>query len=150
MQEIKVLVDEARVAEFYAMFGRWLVGETTDTTAAAKAEAKPKVPWGNTVEDLALAKEIWGKLTDRAKGMFSILMDAPDEPFSPDYVAETVSIPNGASGVAGVLAWPGRYCAEAGREVFFRFAEDPAGGGSHYWMTGEVAALFRKARDGGT
>lgn len=48
--------------------------------------------------------------------------------------------------MAGVLAWPGRYCAEAGRSLPFSFEDGPTGGSGNYWMTTEVASLFGKAR----
>jgi hypothetical protein len=147
MQEIKVLVDEARLPEFYEMYGRWLAGKPADEVA----ESKVQLPWGSTDEDLALARVIWGKLSDRAKAMFSILMDKPETPFSAEYIAETVHIPNGKYGVAGVLAWPGRHSVAVGRKlpVSYEEGETPADG-SVYWMTSEVAALFKKARDGDT
>lgn len=145
MIEIKVLVDEARVGEFYEMFGRWLAGKTVDDTP----EPKPQLPWGNTEEDLALAQVLWGKLSDRAKALFGVLMDTPEQTVSGEQLAEDLNIPNGKYGVAGVLAWPGRHCLAIGRALPVKYADGPVGESANYWMTQDVAALFRKARDSG-
>lgn len=61
-------------------------------------------------------------------------------------MAETLDIPNGKYGVAGVLAWPGRHSAAVGRVLPIRFEDGPVGEGGNYWVEQEVADLFRKAR----
>lgn len=38
-------------------------------------------------------------------------------------------------GVAGVLAWPGRYCQAMNKHMPIRYAED----GAKYWMESDVA-----------
>lgn len=53
---------------------------------------------------------------------------------------------NGAHGVAGVLAWPSRYCADNGREILWSWEYPDEGEPAVYWLTDEVAALFRQAR----
>lgn len=146
MQEIKVLVDEARVAEFYEMFGRWLAGRPAEDLP----ETKPQLPWGSTDDDLALAQVVWEKLSDRAKALFGVLMDAPETKVSGEKLADDLEIPNGKYGVAGVLAWPGRHCLAVGRQLPVKYADGAVGESANYWMTQEVAALFRKARDGDT
>jgi hypothetical protein len=145
MQEIKVLVDEARIAEFYEMFGRWLAGKSVDREADAAIMTKPQLPWGNTDEDLSLAHYLWNKLTDRAQNLFGLLMDHPDERYTWDFIAKMAAIPNGRNGVAGVLAWPGRYCLQIGRKLPVSYQETDET--TVYWMTAEIAELFDKARD---
>jgi hypothetical protein len=142
MQEVKVLVPEDRVPEFYEMFGRWLAGVET-----AGESAGPVTEWRDTEDDLALAKVLWGKLSDRAQAMFGVLMAEPDRKFSGEWLASELEIPNGKYGVAGVLAWPGRHCKALGRQMPIRQEEGDVGDSANYWMTPEIAALFRKARD---
>ncbi|NES14591.1 MULTISPECIES: DUF6416 domain-containing protein [Micromonospora] len=142
MQEIKVLVPEERIPEFYEMFGRWLAGpprEVSDGPSDA-------VAWQDTDSDLELAKVVWAKFSQRAKDLFGVLIDSPEKTFSGEQLASDLDIPNGKYGVAGVLAWPGRYCAEVGRSLPFRFEDGPVGGSGNYSMTPELASLFGKAR----
>ena len=48
-----------------------------------------------------------------------------------------------SEGMAGILAWPGRYCRKLGKELPIATArrED---GGTDYWMDEATAALFRR------
>ena len=143
MQEIKVLVPEERVPEFYEMFGRWLAG--TDVTN--DPGGGQLVEWHNTDDDLTLAKVVWGKLSERAQSMFNVLIEQPEKKFSGEQLAADLDIPNGKYGVAGVLAWPGRHCKAVGRYLPVSQEDGAVGDSANYWMTTEVAALFNKARD---
>ena len=147
MIDVTVKVPEERIAEFYGMYGRWLSGE-----AVAEAEEQPAVPvelvmWSDTQDDEALAKVVWGKLSQRAKDMFTLLMDNPDKKFGGEALAEQLDIPNGKYGVAGVLAWPGRHSYAVNRYLPIRYEEGQDGELGSYWMTSEVAALFGKVRN---
>ena len=71
-------------------------------------------------------------------------MDAPEKKFSGEDLAEALDIPNGKYGTAGVLAWPGRYSSAVGRILPCNYEDGPFGAGANYWMTTEVATLFRK------
>lgn len=143
MIEVKVLVDEARVAEFYEMFGRWLAGGTVDGGEPASQAG----PWGTTDDDLSLARIVWGKLSERAKDIFGALIDEPERKFSGETLAAELDIPNGKCGVAGVLAWPGRHSAAVGRVLPVQYEEGVVGESANYWMTTEIAAIFEEARD---
>ncbi|MDX6287614.1 MAG: hypothetical protein QOG53_3099 [Frankiales bacterium] len=143
MVEVKVLVPGERVPDFYEMFGRWLAG----TADEAPSSTKP-VQWSNTEDDLALAKAVWEKLSDRARALFSKLMDAPaDQKFNGEQLAHELHIPNGKYGVAGVLAWPKRHSAAVGRWLPVTYKDGPVGEPARYWMEADVAAVFRKARE---
>ena len=134
-QEVKVLVPVERVAEFYEMFGRWLAGRADEDATGVDLEA-----WSD--DDLALAETVWGKMTNRARSLFSALIDHPEKRVSGTQLAEQLDISNGMYGVAGLLAWPGRYCYRLGRKFPVKWES------GEYWMTADVAALFGKARDG--
>jgi hypothetical protein len=147
MREVTVLVPDEpeRVAEFYERHGRWLAGlETGDGSEANVAEL---VDWTDSEDDLALARVVWAKFSPPAKALLELLMDPPDRKFSGEDLAETLDIPNGKYGVAGVLAWPGRHSHAVGRWLPVRYEKGPVGGSASYWVTAEVASLFRKAKD---
>ncbi|WP_295702169.1 DUF6416 domain-containing protein [Lapillicoccus sp.] len=167
MPEITVPVPDARTAEFYQFFGLWLAGSLSLTPHLAEAaqtprEAsgaggasgasgspaapKPITPWTGGEEDVADAEALWAKFSPNARGMFGLLADNPDTKYSGTQIAEAANIPHGAHGVAGVLAWPGRFCGPMGRELPTRWEEDVEAGDSYYWMTAPVAALFQAAR----
>jgi hypothetical protein len=141
--EVKVMVEKPRLAEFYTMYGKWMSGET----AVSENSTLELLPWFDTQEDLALAQDIWGKINDRARGMLSILIDAADEKVPASTIGTSVDIPHGISGVAGVLAWPGRFSAAVGKKLPVQKEDGELGQGANYWMTKEVGALFAKARD---
>lgn len=97
--------------------------------------------WNN---DEMLARVVWSKLSNRAKSLYSTLMDTPEKKLSGEDVAEALDIPNDK---ADHLAWAGRHSSVEGRiRPCSSFQDGPAGGSASYWMTKEVAALFRKAR----
>lgn len=151
MPDITVPVPEDRVPEFYQFFGAWLAGSPSATVAPvgqhAGASGDDLSPWGSTDEDLGLAQVVWGKLSERARAMFSLLMESPGEKISGEDIAETLDIPNGKYGVAGVLAWPGRHSYAVGRWLPIYYEDGPVGASANYWMEPEVADLFNKAKD---
>jgi hypothetical protein len=119
-------------------------------TEAPPAQVSGPVSGSNlpywTAADADLAREVWSKLSQPAKRLVSVLVDSPDEHFDGDELAERAGIPNGRQGVAGALGWPGRYCLAVGRRWFWSW-EDPDGSAPGYWLTPDVAELFRVARD---
>ncbi|MFC3451388.1 DUF6416 domain-containing protein [Amycolatopsis speibonae] len=140
MIDITVKVPDERVAEFYSMFGSWLAEPAT----SEGLPADELVAWSRS--DGELAKIVWGKLSKTAKALFSILMNKPGAKFSGDELGLLLELSNGKHGVAGILGWPGRHCQGAGRTWLWRW-EYPEGENVRYWMTDEVADLFRQARD---
>lgn len=154
---VTVPVPDDRTAEFYQFFGLWLAGSLSlpGTSLGATAEiskASPEGParkqWGKDAEaDAADAAALWAKYSKNARGMFGLLMDNPGKEYTGDEIAEAVGIPNGAHGVAGVLAWPGRHGAEIGRGLPTSFREDEETGLTYYRITAEQADLFKAARE---
>jgi hypothetical protein len=147
MRKVTVLVPDEpeRVAEFYERHGRWLGG--LDVEDGEEVNAVESVNWTDSDQDLALARVVWAKLSPRAKALFELLMGTPNRKFSGEDLAETLDIPNGKYGVAGVLAWPGRHSHAVGRWLPVRYEEGPVGGSANYWMTSEVASLFGRAKN---
>jgi len=144
MLDITVTVPDERVPEFYEFFGRWLGGKLTAVGEGVTTPSDlPPEPW--RIGDEELAQEVWIRLSERAQGLVSLLADNADERFSGEELAERLNIPHGRFGVAGTLAWPGRHSYAVGRELPIRWREFDDG--SEYWMTEQVAALFRGARE---
>lgn len=156
MADITVPVPDDRTAEFYQFFGLWLAGSlslspnTPQSPEGGPVEAdetpKPRVPWGTTEEDYADALTLWRKYSPQARAMFSLLMDDPDTPYTGDEIAEKIGVKNGAHGIAGVLAWPGRHGAKSSRGLPTYFYEDEDGVG-RYLIPAERADLFKTARE---
>ncbi|WP_427383434.1 DUF6416 domain-containing protein [Janibacter sp. G56] len=148
MPDVTVPVPEERVPEFYRFFGAWLAGDIASSmpTTDTRGEGGVK-PWVNNDNDLGLAQEIWQKLSPSAKAMFDLLMEEPGQKISGDVIAEKLDIPKGKYGVAGVLAWPKRYCMAVERRQPARYEDNPNAGSGNYWIDPEVADLFKQARD---
>jgi hypothetical protein len=151
MPDITVPVPEDRLPEFYQFFGAWLAGSPSIAAAqigqsVGNSDAEV-TPWGSIDDDLGLAQVVWGKLSERAKAMFSLLMEHPGKKVDGETIAATLDIPNGKYGVAGVLAWPGRHCYAVGRSLPVRYEDGPVGGSANYWIDQSLADLFGKARD---
>lgn len=148
MIDITVKVPEDRVPEFYSMYGTWL---SSPAPVEPLVDSQPQgdaghLPWTDADGDLAAI--VWDKLSDTAKGLFSTLVDNPEQRFSGDELSEMLGIPNGKHGVAGVLTWPGRHCFAVNRSWPWSWAGyQQEGAQAGYWFTLEVAQLFRDARD---
>lgn len=111
--------------------------------------AKPDEEEGDlpewTESDGELAERVWASLSETARKLFTVLLDAPDKPFSGEELALLVGADTGAGGVAGKFGWPGRYCRSVGRRQAWKYVYPD--GKVRYSMSPHVAALFRRARD---
>lgn len=145
MIDVTVKIPEERVGELYELVGRWLSGGQPGEEVAETDAATPR-DWTNSDDDLVLARLVWDKFSPRAKALFSLLIDQPEQRVSGEELAATLDIPNGTSGVAGVLAWPARHCAAVNRVGPWWWEYGPEGDGAYYWVEREVADLFRRAR----
>ena len=139
MIDVTVKVPEDRLGEFYSMYGDWLSGGVPMAERSAD-----KSPW--TASDVELASDVWSKFTEVARRLFSVLIDNPTKEYSGDQLAEMLSIANGRHGVAGVLAWPGRHCFDAGRLLPWSWKYPEENAPAVYWFSPEMAELFGKAR----
>lgn len=148
MIDVTVKVPDDRVPEFYVMFGQWLNGAPAPVVPLVGRNAltpDDRPAW--TDDDGDVAREVWNKLSAAAKKLFSTLMDNPETQFSGEELAGILGIANGKHGVAGLLAWPGRYCAAVNRRWFWDW-DYPDGEVAVYWLNHANATLFREARDG--
>lgn len=153
MPDITVPVPDDRTAEFYQFFGRWLGGSLglspDPSQPPSRAIAEPedrRRGWTGADEDRTDAATLWSKMNNRAKGLFNLMIDSPGTEFTGRQIASELGIPNGANGVAGVLAWPGRYCWNLSRSLPSHWRDGEDGTPSVYWMDADVAVLFAAVR----
>jgi hypothetical protein len=142
MVEVTFEVPERLLGDFYIAVGEVL-------KRAKDAERGPEIlDWDVMAFDDELAKMVWRKFSPRAQAVFSVLMDNPGEAISADELSVKIGLANGRHGLAGVLAWPSRQCAEVHRVPLFRYeaAEKPGETGV-YWMDPRTARLFLSARE---
>ena len=93
----------------------------------------------------AQAAWLYGRLAPPAGALFDLLIDAPGVRFGGEDIARRLGLEKGAHGLAGILAWPGRYSRHLGR-VLPIDTEGRADGGTDYYMEPDTAALFLAAR----
>jgi hypothetical protein len=160
-KQITVGVPEERVPEFYVWFAQFL--------AADPGSGPPRggpLPWAGprgrgrgfgpprphveaeawSAQDADQAAWLYSKLAQPARELLDLLIDAPGRRFSGNDIAARLRLDKGAHGVAGILAWPGRYSRKLGRE-FPIATEGREDGGTDYYLDDEVAKLFAAARD---
>jgi hypothetical protein len=160
-KQVTVAVPEERVPEFYAWFAAFLAATPGEPPPAPTAgggwESRrgggrhggmrhrhhDPQPW--SAQDADRAAWLYHRLAPPARALFDILIDAPGQTFSGNELASRLGLEKGAHGVAGVLAWPGRYCRKLGRELPFA-TEGRPDGGTDYSMAPTVAELFAAAR----
>jgi len=147
-KEVTVAVPEERVPEFYSWFAAFLAAEP----------GTPPPSWGRggrgprrsrhhgearawSAEDADQAAWLYSKLAPPARELFDLLADAPGQHFGGEDIAKRLGLEKGAHGVAGILAWPGRYSRHLGR-VLPIATDGRSDGGTNYYMEPGVAALF--------
>ncbi|MDX6690255.1 MAG: hypothetical protein QOG15_1712 [Solirubrobacteraceae bacterium] len=156
-KQVTVAVPEERVPEFYVWFAHFLAGEPAGPAAWGGPRGRgprgraggPRGPhheaaaW--SAQDAEQAAWLYRKLAPPARELFDLLIDAPEQRISGNEIASRLRLERGAHGVAGILAWPGRYSRKLGRELPISTAgrED---GGTDYYLTSELAELFAAAR----
>jgi Family of unknown function (DUF6416) len=151
-KQVTVAVPEERVAEFYSWFGAFLASEPgAPPPFRGRGWRGPRgsrrhgeaQPW--SAEDAKLAAWLYRKLAPPARELFDLLASAPGERFGGEEIAKRLGLEKGAHGVAGILAWPGRYARHLNRVLPIDTA-GRADGGTDYYMDPEVATLFEVAR----
>jgi hypothetical protein len=151
-KQVTVAVPEERVPEFYSWFAVFLAAEPgTLPPIRGQGRRGPRGrrhhgeahPW--SAEDAQAAAWLYRKLAPPARELLDLLALAPGERFGGEEIAKRLGLDKGAHGVAGILAWPGRYCRHLER-VLPIATEGRADGGTDYYMDPDVAALFSTAR----
>jgi hypothetical protein len=151
-KQVTVAVPEERVPEFYAWFASFL---------AAEPGAPPPLAGGGrrgsrghrhrneaqawSAQDADQAAWLYRKLAPQARELFDLLADSPGGRIGGEEIAKRLKLEKGAHGVAGILAWPGRYSRHLDRALPIA-TEGRADGGTDYYMTPELAELFTAAR----
>jgi hypothetical protein len=150
-KQITVAVPEERVPEFYAWFADFLTAEPGTAPRSERGRhghrgrrLRPHASaW--SADDADQAAWLYRKLAPPARELFDVLLDAPGERFAGETIARRLGLEKGAHGVAGVLAWPGRYSRHLDR-VLPIDTEGRADGGTDYYIDPETAAIFAAAR----
>lgn len=152
-KQVTVGVPEDRVPEFYAWFAAFLAAEPGSEPPRTRGPGRrrhggPRTHQakGWSAEDADQAAWLYGKLAAPARALFDLLIDAPEHRFAGNDIAARIGLEKGAHGVAGILAWPGRYTRKLGR-AFPIATEGRDDGGTDYYMTPEIAELFAAARE---
>ena len=152
---ITVAVPEERVPEFYVWFASFLSAEPGSPPwgPGRRGRGGPRggphhghgepAPW--SAADGDEAAWLYGRLAPPARALFDALIDAPGERRPGNELAARLGLEKGAHGVAGILAWPGRYSRKLARELPIA-TEGRADGGTDYYMEPAVAELFAAAR----
>ncbi|HUR87406.1 MAG TPA: DUF6416 domain-containing protein [Solirubrobacteraceae bacterium] len=150
-KQVTVAVPEERVPEFYVWFANFLAADPASPWSGGRGRGRglrhalheQPEPW--TADDADQAAWLYGKLAAPARGLFDLLVDAPGERISGNDIAARLGLEKGAHGVAGILAWPGRYSRKLARELPIA-TEGRDDGGTDYFMDPAVAELFAAAR----
>jgi hypothetical protein len=151
-KQITVAVPEERVPEFYAWFATFLASEPgSPPPFGGRGRRGPRGrhhhgeahPW--SAEDADQAAWLYGRLAPPARELFDLLAEAPGTRIGGEEIARRLGLDKGSHGVAGILAWPGRYSRGLGR-VLPIATDGRADGGTDYYMEPAVAELFARAR----
>jgi hypothetical protein len=150
-KQIRVAVPEERVPEFYAWFADFL---TAEPGTAPPRERRRQGHGGRrprseasawSADDADQAAWLYRKLAPPARELLDLLLDAPGERFGGETIARRLGLEQGAHGVAGILARPGRHSRQLNR-VLPIDTEGRADGGTDYHIDPDTAAIFAAAR----
>jgi hypothetical protein len=144
-KQVTVAVPEERVPEFYLWFAHFLEGRPGGPGRGRGPRHHEAAAW--SADDADQARWLYERLAPPAQALFGLLAEAPGERFAGNDIAARLGLDKGAHGVAGILAWPGRYTRKLGREFPISTAGRPDGG-TDYFMDPDVAAIFAAARRG--
>jgi len=151
-KQVTVDVPEERVPEFYAWFAAFLAAEPG--TPPPFDSRRRRGPRGSrrhhdvqawSAADADQAAWLYRKLAPPARELFDVLADSPGNRIAGEQLARQLDLDKGSHGVAGILAWPGRYSRHLSRPMPIA-TEGRADGGTDYYMDPDTAELFRSAR----
>jgi hypothetical protein len=152
-KQITVAVPEDRVPEFYVWFAGFLAGEPGGWGGRGprgRGPGGPRHAFGEpaawSAADADAAAWLYRKLAEPARALFDLLIDAPGERRAGNEIAASLGLEKGAHGVAGILAWPGRYSRKLARELPIA-TEGRDDGGTDYFMDPAIAEIFAAARE---
>jgi Family of unknown function (DUF6416) len=150
-KQITVAVPEERVPEFYAWFADFLTAEPGTARPGERGRRGHRgrrlrsdaSAW--SADDADQAAWLYRKLAPAARELFDLLLDAPGQRFGGETIAKRLDLEKGAHGVAGILAWPGRYSRHLDRILPIN-TEGRADGGTDYYIDPDTAAIFAAVR----
>jgi len=148
-KQVTVAVPEERVPEFYVWFANFLASEPGGSPWSGRRGRSVRhgfgepAPWSAADADRAMW--LYGKLAAPARELFDLLIEGPGERHAGNEIAARLGLEKGAHGVAGILAWPGRYARKLSRELPIATAGRDDGG-TDYYMDPPVAEIFAAAR----
>ena len=151
-KQVTVAVPEERVPEFYAWFASFL--ESEPGAPPPFRGHGPRGPRGMrhhdaqawSAGDADQAVWLYHKLAPPARQLFDLLAEDPGARIGGEQVARRLGLEKGSHGVAGILAWPGRYSRRLGRALPIA-TEGRPDGGTDYYMDPDTAKLFTAVRD---
>ncbi|HUA48381.1 MAG TPA: DUF6416 domain-containing protein [Solirubrobacteraceae bacterium] len=149
-KQVTVAVPEERVPEFYAWFAAFLASEPGTPPPFGGRRRGPRSRRHQDVQawsadDADQAAWLYRKLAPPARELFDVLVDSPGTRVGGEQLARQLDLDKGSHGVAGILAWPGRYSRHLNRAMPIA-TEGRADGGTDYYMDPATAELFRSAR----
>src|ERR1700751_2056148 len=150
-KQVTVAVPEERVPEFYAWFAAFLAAEPGTPPPSPgrggrghRGSRRHGEARAWSAADADQAAWLYGKVAPPARELFYLLPEAPGTRFGGEDIARRLRLEKGSHGVAGILAWPGRYSRHLDR-VLPIATEGRPDGGTDYYMEPDVAALFAAA-----
>jgi hypothetical protein len=151
-KQITVAVPEERVPEFYAWFADFLTAEPGTASSRERGRRGHRghrhrseaSAW--SADDADQAAWLYRKLAPPARELFDLLLDKPGQRFGGETIANRLGLEKGAHGVAGILAWPGRYSRHLDRVLPIE-TEGRTDGGTDYYIDPDTAAIFQPARE---
>jgi hypothetical protein len=150
-KQITVAVPEERVAEFYAWFSAFLQADPGamppfGRMRGGRGHRHHAEPQAWSADDADQAAWLYSRLAPPARELFDRLAGSPGERVGGEEIATQLGLDKGSHGVAGILAWPGRYSRRLGRALPIATAGRPDGG-TDYFMDPAIAELFTHARE---
>ena len=150
-KQVTVAVPEERVPEFYAWFASFLAaqpGAAPPFAGGGPRGSRSHRHRGETkawsAQDADQAAWLYHKLAPQARELFDLLAGSPGARFGGEDIAKRLKLEKGAHGVAGILAWPGRYSRHLERTLPIA-TEGRLDGGTDYYMEPDLADLFSAA-----
>jgi hypothetical protein len=151
-KQVTVAVPEDRVPEFYAWFATFLAAEPGTPPPLAgggrrgsRGHRHHSEAQAWSAQDADQAAWLYRKLAPQARELFDMLAGTPGARIGGEDIAKRLNLEKGAHGVAGILAWPGRYSRHLNRTLPVA-TEGRRDGGTDYYMDPELAELFTAAR----
>lgn len=127
----------------------WLLGDgrrLADVRSAYRGEkpqqdVQPKSLSDWEEDDVAAARQVWSKITPKARELIEVLIERAPQQVAADELADQLGLDSGTS-VTGLLSWPTRVSGQSGRTAPVHTTEvEPVA----HWMDRSAAVAFAAA-----